>query len=44
MLDLLLVRYLPIMPVMALWVNSDLLEVFSAPQAAQKHDWLEPMV
>ena len=36
--------YLLKMPVLAKWVNNDLLKVFSAPQVAQKHDWPETMV
>ena len=37
-------RYLPKMPTLAKWVNSDLSKGFTVPQVAQKHDWPEPMV
>ncbi|WP_457552584.1 DNA methyltransferase [Desulfobacula sp.] len=37
-------RYLPKMPALAKWVNSDLSKGFTVPQVAQKHDWTEPMV
>ncbi len=37
-------RYLPKMPRLAKWVNSDLSKGFTVPQVAQKHDWTESMV
>ena len=43
-------RYLPEMPTLAKWVNSDLRVTsglskgFTVPQVAQKHGWTEPMV
>ena len=37
-------RYLPKMPRLAKWVNSDLSKGFTVPQVAQKHDWPESMV
>ncbi len=36
--------YLPKMPQVAKWVNSDLLKGFTVPQVAQKHGWPEPLV
>jgi len=37
-------RYLPKMPGLAKWVNSDLSKGFTVPQVAQKHGWPEPLV
>jgi hypothetical protein len=37
-------RYLPKMPMMAKWVNSDLKRGFTVPQVAEKHGWPEPLV
>jgi len=37
-------RYLPKMPQVAKWVNSDLLKGFTVPQVAKKHDWPESLV
>jgi DNA modification methylase len=37
-------RYLPKMPTLAKWVNSDLSKGFTVPQVANKHDWPESMV